>query len=95
MQKYIVELLGTLLVSFSVFSTGNFIAIGLASSVAAYLGGSISGGAFNPAITICLLISKKISSMDIIPYIIVEIIGAVIGFYLGNMAKKYFTPFLI
>jgi aquaporin Z len=91
MHKYIVELLGTLFLSFIVFSTGNFLAIGLALSVAAYFGGAISGGAFNPAIAICLLISKKLSSMDIIPYIIAEIIGAVIGYYLGTMAKKIIT----
>jgi glycerol uptake facilitator-like aquaporin len=48
MQKYIVEFLGTMFLMFVIFTTGNWLAIGAALAIAVLLGGSISGGAFNP-----------------------------------------------
>jgi len=78
-QKYLVEFLGTALLSFIVFSTGNYLAIGAALAIAVLLGGGLSGGAYNPAIAITLLASGKLSNSDIVPYIIAEILGALVG----------------
>jgi len=78
-RKYLVEFLGTALLSFIVFATGNYLAIGAALGIAVLLGGRISGGAFNPAIAITLLASGKINNNEIIPYIIAEILGALAG----------------
>lgn len=86
MNKYLVEFLGTAFLSFVVFATGNYLAIGAALAIAALLGGPISGGAFNPAIAIALLAAGKLSRNDLIPYIIAQIIGALLGFYL---VKKF------
>jgi glycerol uptake facilitator-like aquaporin len=82
MNKYIVEFLGTLLLSFVIFSTGNYLAIGAALAIAVLLGGAISGGAFNPAIAFGLMAAKKITQMDFILYTIAEILGALAGFWL-------------
>ena len=82
MNKYIVEFLGTLLLSFVIFSTGNYLAIGAALAIAVLLGGAISGGAFNPAIAFGFMVSKKITQMDFILYTIAEILGALAGFWL-------------
>jgi aquaporin Z len=79
-HKYLVEFLGTMFLSFIIFSTGNFIAIGMALAVGAFLGGAISGGSFNPAVTLALYNSGKLMKSDIVPYIIVEILGALAGF---------------
>lgn len=79
-HKYLVELLGTLLISFVAFSTGNYLAIGAAVSIAVLLGGVISGGAFNPAIAIALFYAGKVSANDLVPYIVAEILGALAGF---------------
>jgi glycerol uptake facilitator-like aquaporin len=78
-QKYLIEFLGTALLSFIVFSTGNYLAIGAALAIAVLLGGGLSGGAYNPAIAITLLASGKLSNSDIVPYIIAEILGALVG----------------
>mgnify|MGYP003345795878 CR=1 FL=1 len=62
--------------------TDNGLAIGAALGIAVLLGGPISGGAFNPAVTIALNYSGKLDKNDIIPYIIAQIAGALIGFQL-------------
>jgi hypothetical protein len=45
------------------------------------LGGAISGGAFNPAVAVSLYAAGKLPKSDLIPYIIVEILGALGAFY--------------
>ena len=81
MNKYIIEFLGTLFLMFVILATGNWAAIGAALAIAVLLGGAISGGAFNPAVAISLYASGKLSQADLIPYIIVEILGALAAFY--------------
>ena len=81
MNKYVVEFLGTMLLVFTIFATGNWAAIGAALAVGVLLGGPISGGSFNPAVTISLYSAGKISQSDVMPYIIVEILGALAAFY--------------
>jgi aquaporin Z len=81
MNKYIVEFLGTMLLVFTIFATGNWVAIGAALAVGVLLGGPISGGAFNPAVTISLYNAGKLSQSDVLPYIIVEILGGLAAFY--------------
>jgi aquaporin Z len=80
LNKYLVEFLGTMFLSFIIFATGNFFAIGMALAVIAFFGGPISGGSFNPAVTLTLYHSGKLMKSDIMPYIIVEILGALAGF---------------
>ena len=81
MNKYLVEFLGTMFLMYVIFATGNWAAIGAALAVAAYLGGPISGGAYNPAVAISLYSAGKLAKSDLIPYIIVEILGALAAFY--------------
>jgi aquaporin Z len=88
MNKYIVEFLGTLFLVFVILATGNYLAIGAALAIAVLVGGAISGGAFNPAVAIVLLVSGKIPSKDIIPYIVAEIAGALAAFQLVRLVLK-------
>jgi len=81
MKKYIVEFLGTMFLMFVIFATGNWAAIGAALAVAVFLGGAISGGAFNPAVAISLYAAGKLQKSDLIPYIIAQILGALAAFY--------------
>ena len=81
MTKYLVEFLGTMFLVFVIFATGNWLAIGAALALAVYLGGAISGGAFNPAVAISLYSAGKLAKSDVVPYIIVQILGALAGFY--------------
>ena len=86
MLKYLVEFIGTMLLVFVIFASGNWIAIGSALAIGVLLGGSISGGAFNPAVTLSLYSAGKLSQSDVMPYIIAEILGGVAAFY---VYKKY------
>ena len=87
MQKYIVEFLGTLFLMFIILYTGNYLAIGIALAIGVFLGGAISGGAFNPAVTLGLLAAKKISTNDVIPYIVAQIVGAIAAVYLIKLMR--------
>jgi len=89
MDKYLVEFLGTMFLVFVILSTGNWLAIGAALGLAVLFGGAISGGAFNPAVAISLYSVGKLSKSDLLPYIIVEILGGLSAFYLyTNFVNK-------
>ena len=81
MNKYIVEFLGTMFLVFVIFTTGNWAAIGAALAIGVLLGGPVSGGAFNPAVAISLYSAGKLAKSDLIPYIIVEILGGLAAFF--------------
>ena len=88
MKKYICEAIGTgVLVligcGVAVLSSGDLVATALAFGLAivamAYSVGTISGGHFNPAVTLGQFINKKIKGQEAIFYVIAQIIGAFIG----------------
>jgi aquaporin Z len=81
MNKYLVEFLGTMFLMFVIFATGHWLAIGAALAVIVFIGGPISGGAYNPAVAISLYNAGKLAKSDILPYIIVQILGALAAFY--------------
>jgi aquaporin Z len=56
---------------------GVALAFGLTVLTGVYALGPISGGHFNPAVTIGLWAAKRFSSRDVIPYIVVQCIGAI------------------
>jgi glycerol uptake facilitator-like aquaporin len=84
MNKYIIEFLGTFLLSAVIFSTTNYLAHGAALATALFLGAAISGDIFifNPAIATSMMVANKITQMDYILYLIVEVLGALAGFVL-------------
>ena len=88
LKTYIIEFFGTLLLTFVVLATGNWLAIGAALAIGAYFGGPISGGAYNPAIALAFLACKKINTEEIIPYIVFEIAGGLVAYWLYKMMKK-------
>lgn len=88
MNKYLVEFLGTMLLSFVVFATGNYLAIGIALAIAVLLGGAISGGAFNPAIAIGMFHMGKLPQSDLMPYIIAQIAGGLAGVEIVKQFRK-------
>ena len=88
MRKYIAEFIGTAtLVLFgtgiAVVSGGNLVATALAFGLAiiaeAYVIGDISGCHVNPAVSLSMLISKKMSVKDFIGYVVSQIAGAFAG----------------
>jgi aquaporin Z len=54
-------------------------AFGLTVLTMAYAVGHISGGHFNPAVTIGLWAGKRCANSDVIPYIIAQVVGAILA----------------
>lgn len=88
MKKYIAEFLGTLVLvlfgtGIAVVSGGDLVATSLAFGLAivaeAYVIGSISGCHVNPAVSLAMLINKKLSVKDFVCYVISQVLGAIAG----------------
>ncbi|MFN3515810.1 MAG: aquaporin Z [Novosphingobium sp.] len=58
---------------------GVSLAFGLTVLTMAYAVGHISGGHFNPAVTVGLWAGGRFSSRDVLPYIIAQVVGAIIA----------------
>ena len=90
MKKYLCEFIGTaVLVLFgcgtavvagdSVGTFGIAIAFGLSIVAMAYVIGNISGCHINPAVSLAMLINKKISLIDFVGYVVAQVAGAFAG----------------
>jgi len=91
-KKYIAELIGTFVLVFmgcgsAIFlgcdSSGGHLAVALAFGLSivamAYVIGNISGCHINPAVSVAMFLRKKLSSKDLIGYIIAQVLGAIIA----------------
>ena len=87
-KKYVCEFIGTaVLVLFgcgtAVVSGGNLVAtavaFGLSIIAMAYVIGNISGCHVNPAVSLAMLVSGKMSVKDFIGYVIAQVLGAFAG----------------
>ena len=56
---------------------GVSLAFGLTVLTAAYAVGSISGGHFNPAVSIGLYVGKRFPAAHLLPYILTQVVGAI------------------
>ncbi len=87
MNKYLVELIGTFFLVFTVGCTvippgpGDLapLAIGASLMVMIFAGGHISGGHYNPAVTLGVWMRGKCPKKDVVPYWIAQLIGAVLA----------------
>ena len=87
LNKYLVEFLGTVFFLYVIIATGNAIAIGAALAVAIMLGGHISGGHFNSAVTVMMAAAGKIPMSDALPYIIAQVAGGLVALELHKRIK--------
>lgn len=88
MEKYLVEFFGTFFFLYVIISTGHPLAIGAALAAMIMLGGKISGGNFNPAVTIMMTVAKKMPMADAVPYIVAQIAGGLAAYKLYATFKK-------
>jgi aquaporin Z len=85
MKKYVVEFIGTF---FLVFTVGIVVrgaapfapfAIGSILMVMIFSGGHVSGGHFNPAVTLAAFLRGRCDKKDVLPYWIAQFIAAVVA----------------
>jgi len=79
MNRYLVELIGTFFLVLTIGLSRDPIAIGLMLTAMVYMGGHISGANYNPAVSLAILMRKKLSSKDFVMYVMFQIIGAILA----------------
>src|ERR1700689_1688828 len=90
MKKYLTEFIGTFFLVFTVGMTvikpdaGNFapLAIGSALMIMVYAGGHVSGGHYNPAVTLAVWLRGRCPSSDVPGYIGSQLLGSVAASFL-------------
>lgn len=87
MNPILVEFLGTFFFLYVILATGNALAIGAALAIAIMIGGSISGGHFNPAVTIMMAVANKMSRKEVIPYVLAQVAGGLAALELYKRVK--------
>jgi aquaporin Z len=87
MNKYVAEFIGTFFLALTIGCTvighgaGALapLAIGSVLMVMIFAGGHISGGHFNPAVTLGVWLRGKCEAKDVLPYMIFQTIGALLA----------------
>lgn len=95
MKKYLVEFIGTFFLVFTVGSTviapgaGSLapLAIGASLMVMVFAGGHVSGGHFNPAVTLAVWIRGKCDTKDVVPYWIAQLAAALVAAWVVGTLK--------
>ena len=87
MNKYLVEFLGTLFFLYVILATGNALAIGAALTLVILVGGAISGGNFNPAVSVMMAAAGKLPTNDVVPYILAQVAGGLVALELYKRVK--------
>jgi len=85
MTPYIVEFLGTLLFAGTFSFSGNPAMILAALAFAMGMGGKISGGHFNPAISTWAWFDGKLTSASYAMYIVAQLSAAVLVWIMGQL----------
>jgi len=86
MKKLIVEFIGTFFLVLTVCLTGPMklgalgaVAVGSVLMVMVYAGGHISGGHYNPAVTLGVWLRGKCDAKDVVPYWIAQFVAALVA----------------
>lgn len=95
MKKYLVEFIGTFFLVFTIGSTviapgaGSLapLAIGASLMVMIFAGGHVSGGHFNPAVTLAVWIRGKCDTKDVVPYWIAQVAAALVAAWVVGTIK--------
>ena len=88
MIPYLVEALGTFIFLSVIISVGKPIPIAIALAAVIFFGGEISGGHFNPAVSVMMFLKKVIDMPTLVGYVVAQVVGAVVALYFYNMNKS-------
>lgn len=80
-----VEFIGTFIFLSVILSQGTAIPIGLALAAVIFFGGAISGGNFNPAVSLMMFLKGTLSTQMFITYVIAQCLGGLAALYFYRM----------
>jgi aquaporin Z len=88
MRKYLTEFIGTFFLVLTVCLSVHFnampgLAIGAILMVMVYMGGPISGGHYNPGVSLGVALRGKLSYGEMIAYWIAQVVGAICAVLIG------------
>lgn len=99
MKSYLTEFIGTfflvLTIGLAVLSGSPLapLAIGASLMVMVYMGGHISGGHFNPAVTTAVWLRGRLPASQVIPYWISQVLGAFVAAFVVHITTgRTFAP---
>ena len=101
MNKYLAEFIGTFFLVLTIGCTAipaaagviPPLAIGAALMVMIFAGGHVSGGHFNPAVTLAVFIRGRCEAKDVVPYWIAQVVAAVAAAFVALfLVGKSGTP---
>lgn len=82
LHKYLIEFLGTFILLGSFIQTnGDGIKVGLTLAAIMIIGSAISGGHFNPAVTVGMFSNGSTSAKDAVAYVGLQLAGALAAIY--------------
>lgn len=95
MKKYLVEFIGTFFLIFTIGCTvitpgaGPLapLAIGAALMVMIFAGGHVSGGHFNPAVSLAAFLRGKLTGADLLPYWLAQFAAAAVAAWVVHFIK--------
>ena len=96
-RKFFAEFTGTTFLLFigsgvGIFTKGEIVPIALTNgfilAILIYIFGSVSGGHFNPSVTIAYFLDKKITLKESIYYIVAQLIGGFLGSLMVALCNK-------
>jgi aquaporin Z len=97
--KYLTEFLGTfflvLTIGLTVLSGAPIpaLAIGASLMIMVYMGGHVSGGHYNPAVSLALLLRGKLPSGEFVPYVVAQVAGSLVAAFTVNaVLGQTFAP---
>ncbi len=87
MNKLLAEFLGTMFFLYVILATGDAVAIGLALMIVIFILGKVSGGNFNPAVSVMMAMAGKLSMKDLAPYVVAQVLGGLAALELYKRVK--------
>jgi len=88
MINFLVEFIGTFTFLSVILATGQALPIGLALAASIYWGGAMSGGHFNPAVSVMMAVNGKLSNMNLIGYVLSQVLGGLCALLIFKNYKK-------
>ena len=87
MNKLVSEFLGTMFFLYVILATGSAIPIGIALAVVILIFGKVSGGHFNPAVSVMMSAAGKLPVQELLPYVVAQVAGGLVAFELYKRVR--------